>query len=226
MEVISSNATYNTFLGGGYAPTDAGNNLETAYEDNANNVAKTTLSIAGGTVNDAMYVGGGFSYAYVKTANAILNGVTFNGGLYGAGYNGRTEIADVEVKGCTFNMKSGDDPDYRTIAGIIRGKVLNSLTMSFDDKCTFAENYEAYLGCDRDSEGNPIPYVENMTLSFAGTTSLPTVKISEGMHNVTVTGAPVVVKKFLHKKSSDTWVTAFEVPAGNTWTFNNGLASS
>ena len=222
VEVISSNATYNTFLGGGYAPTDAGNNLETAYEDNANNVAKTTLSIAGGTVNDAMYVGGGFSYAYVKTANAILNGVTFNGGLYGAGYNGRTEIADVEVKGCTFNMKSGDDPDYRTIAGIIRGKVLNSLTMSFDDKCTFAENYEAYLGCDRDSEGNPIPYAANAIWFFQGT-SVPTVKVSEGMHNVTVTGAPVVVEKFLHKKSSDTWVNAFEVPVGNTWTFNGGV---
>ena len=145
--------------------------------------------------------------------------------MYGSGFNGRADNVTAEIKSCGFHNKSGD---YRTIAALVRGKI-GTVSMTFDEKCIFNPNaadespYELYLGADRDNNSATAPYAEQATFEFKGS-SLPLVKVSKGMHNVTVTGAPVVMDKFEWNITGTAYTSEFEIPENNTWTFNNGLS--
>ena len=219
--VTLNNATVGYALGGGFAPSSLGQNENTVSTDYFNSIGTSVFTMTGGVVNKAVCAGGGYSYSAMGTATATYNNVIFNGGLYGAGWRGYTGTSTVNANGCTFNSRAGD---YRTIAAMVRGKAEN-ISLTFDDKCTFDSQYECYLGTDRDSEQkNPIPTSDNITITFKGT-STPIVKVSDGMQNVTVTGAKVNVAPFLWKASTpNDLVKDFTIPSGKTWTFNDGLS--
>lgn len=219
--VTVNGATLTYALGGGFAPVGFSQTENTASTEYFNSVGTSTFSMTGGTVTGASCAGGGYSYSAMGTANATYNKVTFNGGLYGAGWRGYTKSSTVTANGCTFNSRTGD---YRTIAAMVRGKAEN-ISMTFDDKCIFDAKYECYLGTDRDSEQkNPIPTSDNITITFKGTNT-PIVNVSNGMQNVTVTGAKVNLVPFLWKASTpNDLVKDFTIPANKTWTFNDGLS--
>ncbi|WP_298546455.1 DUF6383 domain-containing protein [uncultured Parabacteroides sp.] len=219
--VTVNGATLTYALGGGFAPVGFGQTENTDSKDYLNSIGTSTFSMTGGTVTGASCAGGGYSYSAMGTANATYNKVTFNGGLYGAGWRGYTKSSTVTANGCTFNSRTGD---YRTIAAMVRGKAEN-ISMTFDDKCIFDAKYECYLGTDRDSEQkNPIPTSDNITITFKGTNT-PIVNVSNGMQNVTVTGAKVNLVPFLWKASTpNDLVKDFTIPANKTWTFNDGLS--
>ena len=219
-----SNATLGWVIGG-FAPVGIGQTIDTDFDNNVNTVENASLIIKHSTINNGVCLGGGFSYSYAKNVNAIFDNTRFNGGLYGSGFNGRADNVTAEIKGCVFYNKSGD---YRTIAALVRGKI-GTVSMTFDEQCIFNLNaadespYELYLGADRDNNSATAPYAEQATFEFKGS-SLPLVKVSKGMHNVTVTGAPVVMGKFEWNITGTDYTSEFEIPENNTWTFNNGLS--
>lgn len=219
VKVILQDATISNALGGGFAPVGFDQSLTQTFENSLNRIESTTFEMTGGKVTSEIMLGGGYSFSYAKNVVATLDGVTFNGGLYGIGFNGFSDEVTATVNGCTFNKVN---PDYNTIAAMVRGKA-GKVSMTFDKNCKFDSQYECYLGADRDNEYNPAPMTENATFVFKGT-STPIVKVSEGMQNVTLTGAKVNVAPFLRQLSSSTIVNAFTIPSGKTWTFNDGLS--
>lgn len=206
-------------LGGGFAPVGFSQSLSQTFDNSLNSIGSSEFTMTGGVVKSEIMLGGGFSFSYAKKVTAILSGVTFNGGLYGIGFNGFSDEVTATVNGCTFNKVN---PDYNTIAAMVRGKAGN-VSMTFDENCKFDSQYECYLGADRDNEYNPAPMTDNATFVFKGS-STPIVKVSEGMQNVTLTGAKVNVAPFLRQLSSSTMVKDFTIPTDKTWTFNDGLA--
>lgn len=218
-QVKLDGATITHALGGGFAPVGFLQSLSQTFNNSLNSIGSTEFAMTGGVVKSEIMLGGGFSFSYAKKVTAILSGVTFNGGLYGIGFNGFSDEVTATVNGCTFNKVN---PDYNTIAAMVRGKAGN-VSMTFDENCKFDSQYECYLGADRDNEYNPAPMTDNATFVFKGS-STPIVKVSEGMQNVTLTGAKVNVAPFLRQLSSSTMVKDFTIPTGKTWTFNDGLA--
>lgn len=218
-QVKLDGTTISHALGGGFAPVGFSQSLSQTFDNSLNSIGSSEFTMTGGVVKSEIMLGGGFSFSYAKKVTAILSGVTFNGGLYGIGFNGFSDEVTATVNGCTFNKVN---PDYNTIAAMVRGKAGN-VSMTFDENCKFDSQYECYLGADRDNEYNPAPMTDNATFVFKGS-STPIVKVSEGMQNVTMTGAKVNVAPFLRQLSTSTMVKDFTIPAGKTWTFNDGLA--
>lgn len=212
-QAIINSCTFDYVLGGGFAPV--GNNV--TIDSESNKVTKSDILMTGGTINGALLAGGGYSYAHTETAFATLNNVTINGGLYGAGFNGKSDNVTIEANECEFKHKA--DSDYRTIAALVRGK-METVNMTFDEKCSFEEGYECYIGADQNSEN--ATSANDATFIFKGE-NVPTVKISGGLQNVKVSGAKVIVDAFVQDKNKNTTVTTFTIPEGKTWAFNNGL---
>ncbi len=218
--ITGDNTKISYALGGGFAPVGSDQSLDKDFAATSNTIATANFSMTGGTVNGAICLGGGYSYSYTKDITATLNGVTINGGLYGIGWNGNSDKVDATVSKCTFKKAEG----YTTIAALVRGKA-NEVSMNFDN-CTFdnENGYECYLGADADwQDGNyPTPVSGKTTMTFAGS-SIPAVKVSEGMQDVVLNGAKVNVNKFLQKTNGSVYVSTFSVPSGKTWSFQKGM---
>lgn len=210
-QAIINDCIFDYVLGGGFAPV--GNDV--TIDSEANTVKQSNILMTGGIINGALLAGGGYSYAHTETASATLNNVTVNGGLYGAGFNGKSDNVTIEANECEFKHKADDD--YRTIAALVRGK-METVKMTFDEKCSFDNGYECYIGADQNSEN--ATSANNATFIFKGE-NVPIVKVSGGLQNVEVSGAKVMLDAFV--QDNKTTVTAFTIPQGKNWIFKKGF---
>ena len=211
-------------LCGGYAPVSmAGQTINTLYDESANRVASTTFEMTNGTIYGYMFVGGGYSYSYLKEVNATFDGVTLNKGLLGTGSNGRSDLVTINAKNCKFEKASGQTAVIE-IAPLNRG-IVKKATMTFDN-CTFptsTSDYYCYLGATYKYDGKSKVELGDVTMTFNGGTNVPDVGISSGLEtaNVTLNGAKASVAPFA--SNSNTNVTAFTIGTGKTWNLNSGL---
>ncbi len=217
-------------LCGGYAPVGmAGQSINTLYDESANRVASTTFSMTGGTISGYMFVGGGYSYSYLKEVNATFDGVTMNKGILGNGSNGRSDKVVVTLTGCTFK-KANKQTDVIEIAAINRG-IVKDVTMNFNG-CTFPSetaDYYCYLGATyrwgynyngSTSKVEGIP--GSVKFSFdSACQNVPVVGISDGLAaaDVTLVGAKAKLEKFEYTKEQ--YHKEFAIDKGKTWTFDN-----
>ena len=217
-------------LCGGYAPVGmAGQSINTLYDESANRVASTTFNMTGGTISGYMFVGGGYSYSYLKEVNATFDGVTMNKGILGNGSNGRSDKVVATLTGCTFK-KAGGQTDVIEIAAINRG-IVKDVTMNFNG-CIFPSataDYYCYLGATyrwgynyngSTSKVEGIP--GSVKFSFdSSCQNVPVVGISDGLTaaDVTLIGAKAKLEKFEYTK--DQYHKEFAIDKGKTWTFDN-----
>lgn len=208
-------------LGGGFAPVGIGQSLETSYNDIANRTNTATFSMTKGKISGCFYIGGGYSYSYTKEITASFNGVNVEGGMKGVGSNGRSDKVTATFTECNFSK--GANGYTPSIAAVNRGKA-EDVSMTFTN-CTFTSDIKCYLGADAGWQdgGFPTPVSGNATFAFTGA-NVPEVCFSEGMQDVSLTGAPAKAMAFTQKESVE--IKAFTLPEGKTWTFNNGLEIS
>lgn len=207
-------------LGGGFAPVGAdGQTLETSYENSANRINKASFSMTNGKITSCFCIGGGYSYSYTNDITATFNGVTVEGGMKGVGFNGRSNTVKATFDQCNFSQ--GEKADTPNIAAVNRGKADN-VSMSFND-CTFTNDIKCYLGADANwQDGSyPVPVSGKANFAFIGA-KVPVVQLSEGMQDVTLTGAKANADVFLQKANTE--IKTFTILEGKTWNFNNGLA--
>lgn len=224
----NENAIIDEIYAGGYDAGVTGNTITTPLDQSNNGVNNVNITLTAGTMHSAIGLGGG--QGYTRTGKSIIrvSNVTL-GGIYGTDSNGHADDVDAVFTNCTF--KDGS----KEIASTNRG-MIDKANLVFDN-CTFANDIDAYIGAvsgwaNSDTNGTPTPEVtESISYEFKNCQGVPTVKIGEGLTNanVTVTGAPVRIEKFYRGSKlaeSNQYLAAFEIAAGKTWTFNNGLTFS
>lgn len=214
---------------------ESGCTAGTAYDEFANStntVAEAVLKITGGTYSLIGVGGTDGANGYVQKATAIVNNATITGGVYGNGSNGRSDIVSGTFNNCTFTKTTNNPIE---IAGVNRGKS-KDITMTFKD-CKFPENPKdiyVYLGgtyqWQTNYGGSKVGVPEKVSFSFDGGTNVPTVGVSSGLDvaDVIVTGAKASIDSVLVNVDSETgketWLKAFTLGTGKTWTFNDGLS--
>ena len=208
---------------GGFDQGKTTNTLNTEWSSSVNHVNKSTLTMKNSTVLGYLFLGGGQGYSYSKEVKATVSNSTLNCGILGTGSNGRSDKVTATVTGCTF-AKADKQTNLIEIAAVNRGK-LGTVSMTFED-CIFPENeadYICYLGAtDQWKNGNyPIPTSDNVTFTFTGSKTKPVVKVSQGIQNLTLTGASAKID--VVKENGSTEIKDFTIPEGKTWTFNDGL---
>lgn len=206
-------------LGGGFAPVGISQSLETSYDAIANRTNTASFSMTNGKISECFYIGGGYSYSYTKDITATFNGVAVEGGMKGVGSNGRSNTVTATFTKCNFSK--GTNAYTPSIAAVNRGKA-DVVSMSFND-CTFTSDIKCYLGADVNwQDGSyPVPVSGKANFAFTGA-KVPVVQLSEGMQDVTLTGAKANADVFLQKANTE--IKTFTIPAEKTWTFNSGLA--
>lgn len=206
-------------LGGGFAPVGISQSLETSYDVIANRTNTASFSMTNGKISECFYIGGGYSYSYTKDITATFNGVAVEGGMKGVGSNGRSNTVTATFTKCNFSK--GTNAYTPSIAAVNRGKA-DVVSMSFND-CTFTSDIKCYLGADVNwQDGSyPVPVSGKANFAFTGA-KVPVVQLSEGMQDVTLTGAKANADVFLQKANTE--IKTFTIPAEKTWTFNSGLA--
>lgn len=206
-------------LGGGFAPVGISQSLETSYDAIANRTNTASFSMTNGKISGCFYIGGGYSYSYTRDITATFNGVAVEGGMKGVGSNGRSNTVTATFTKCNFSK--GTNAYTPSIAAVNRGKA-DAVSMSFND-CTFTSDIKCYLGADVNwQDGSfPVPVSGKATFAFTGA-NVPVVQLSEGMQDVTLTGAKANADVFLQKAATE--IKTFTIPTEKTWTFNNGLA--
>lgn len=206
-------------LGGGFAPVGISQSLETSYDAIANRTNTASFSMTNGKISECFYIGGGYSYSYTKDITATFNGVAVEGGMKGVGSNGRSNTVTATFTKCNFSK--GTNAYTPSIAAVNRGKA-DVVSMSFND-CTFTSDIKCYLGADVNwQDGSyPVPVSGKANFAFTGA-KVPVVQLSEGMQDVTLTGAKANADVFLQKANTE--IKTFTILEGKTWNFNNGLA--
>ena len=222
---VTGNTTLNRVSGGGLAPTSIGESECTEYERIANGVEEVCFMIDGGAeqtvaIKEFVMAGGGFSYGYSKDVTFILKGAKVSGGVLGTGSNGRSDKVRIYVSNCDFTPSVNYRKEF---AAINRGFVTDSVKMVFEN-CKFPTNNLAVYACATLAwqDGNyPTPTTPNTEMVFTNCVNTPTVGISEGLQNFTLTGANAKMDKFT--RNSSTTITEFAIPAGNTWSISGDL---
>ena len=194
------------------------------FEQSNNTVEQATLTLNGGKYRYIGFGGTDGARGYVKKVTATLQGATITGGVFGNGSNGRSDQVTATIRDCTFSEINWPIE----IAAVNRGKS-KEVSLTFKD-CTFPVNSEdiyAYLGATYNTllgySGSEYGVPENVTFTFEGGTNVPAVGVSDGLSSaaVTLTGAKGYVAPFTVSETQT--ISAFTVPSGKTWTFNNGL---
>ncbi len=212
----------NTFVVGGFASPGTKNRVNTWETANCG-VQTATITLKNVDIK-YMGAGGGQGYSYTGSTNVSVENAAINS-AYGTLYNGYADDIEASFKNVNF---SGE------FATINRGAV-GSADFTFDN-CTLNANAINCIGAatgwaGSDTDGSDAPEVSgSVTYTFTNMSTVPTIYVGEGLTNanVTVTGAPVQIAKFDKGKPQkpvagfEQYLTAFEIAAGKTWTFNGG----